>query len=166
STNPQKSLEPRQYSAGSDISINTDHYSMDMPLNLRYEIDRQNHRVYKIHSGSVALEDELLVLTRLFTDPEFEIGMDIVCDISDGEIDWTLKDIDKFRSFLNANSGMSVKSKWAVVTSGGVTSHNARLFIKLNESLGSQLIMRVFESREKALEWFAETRQESLLSES
>ncbi len=125
---------------------------------ISYEIDKSAGIVYKKHHGSITLEDEIGIITRLFADPEFELGMDIMCELSEAEANWDLKKMDQFRAFLGDFVEKAARSKWAIVSPGGPTNHNVRLFIKLNDSLGGKIDMRLFKNCEDAHAWFAKSR--------
>ena len=122
---------------------------------ITYTIDKKTLIVLKEHHGTITLEDEVGAITRLFNDPDFEIGMNILCDLGDAEGNWDLKQMDRFRAFLGDFVEKASHSKWAIVAPGGPTNHNARLFVKLNDSLGGKAKMRVFTDRQSAIEWFA-----------
>ena len=131
---------------------------MTKPTSISYKIDKSAGIVYKKHHGLVTIEDEISIIMRLFSDPEFELGMDIMCELSEAKPNWGLKELDQFRAFLGALVDKTAKSKWAIISPGGPISHNARLFIKLNDSLDGKVDMRLFKNCEDARAWFAEAR--------
>ncbi len=121
-----------------------------------YKIDQKENLVTIRSTGIVTVDEKIAQDEAIIADPCYRSNMNIICDLSDATYDWSLADIDKFRSYLRRISGHAEKSKWAVVASSGKSEHTAKIFSVLLESSDSVIKVKVMRNREKALEWLRE----------
>ncbi len=121
-----------------------------------YKID-QKQNLITIHStGVVTADDKIAQDKAIVADPKFKMNMNIICDLSAAIYDWDLKEMDKFRSFVRRIGPRIGKSKWAVIASGGATEHTAKIFSVLQESHDNVVKVKVFNDRQKAMNWIKE----------
>jgi hypothetical protein len=117
-----------------------------------YTIDSKKNLIHIKYTGMVKYDDSLSSINKITSDPNFTIGMSVLIDLTDAEINWSLTDMDKLRALVKSRNAIGAR-KWAMVASSGITQMNARLFSVLNEAFEDSLTVRLFSRTEDALEW-------------
>jgi len=118
-----------------------------------YKIDTKQNLI-SIHStGVVTVEDKIAQDEAIVANSKFKKNMNVICDLSGAVYDWSLEEIDKFRSFVRRIGPRIGKSKWAVIAAGGATEHTAKIFSVLQESHDNIVKVKVFNDRQKAMNW-------------
>lgn len=118
-----------------------------------YKIDQKQNLVLIHSTGVVTVDEKIAQDVAIIADPRYKKNMNVICDLSEATYDWSLEDIDKFRNYVRSISGLLENSKWAVVSSGGKTEHTAKIFCVLQESHDNIINIKVFNDRQKAMEW-------------
>ncbi len=121
-----------------------------------YEIDSKDNLVRIHSSGIISVEDKIQQDEMIMADPQYKKNMNVICDLSEATYDWSMPDIDKFRSFVKRHKESFGKSKWAVIASGGATEHAAKIFSVLQTAYDNVVNVQVFNNRDKALKWLKE----------
>lgn len=121
-----------------------------------YEIDSEENLIRIHSSGIISVEDKIRQDEMIMADPKYKKSMNVICDLSEATYDWSMPDIDKFRSFVKRHKASFGKSKWAVIASGGATEHAAKIFSVLQTAYDNVVNVQVFNNRDKALKWLKE----------
>lgn len=123
---------------------------------ISYTIDTVRGIVQKHNAGQISVEEEIAFLEKVFADPNYRRGMNAICDLTEGVIDWSLTDLDRFRTFIENRKGVIGECKWALLATGGITHLTARIFILLHEAFSDTIEVKLFGTREEAETWLAE----------
>jgi hypothetical protein len=129
-------------------------------MGITYTIDTVNNMVNKHNVGHISVEEEIAFLENVFADPQYKRGMNAICDLTEGLIDWSLTDLDRFRAFIDNRKHVLGNCKWALLATGGITHLTARIFILLHEAFSDSIQIRLFGSKDEAVTWLAEVDSE------
>lgn len=118
-----------------------------------FHIDTSKNMVVVQMRGKVTVADEIAFVDKVVIDPKFKIGMHTIADLTEAEYDWSMQDIDQFRTWVRANEKRLGPCKWAILSDGGVTLSNAKLFIVLHEIHPTIVKVKLFTNRFDAIKW-------------
>jgi hypothetical protein len=118
-----------------------------------YCIDPEKNLVLTKYRGDMTISEQIQFLNILFSDPCFQSGMDSISDLTEANYDWQLSEIDQLRSYVQMNRSRIGNCKWALISRGGITAGNARVFQILNEVSGSSVDVRLFQKTDEAWVW-------------
>ena len=105
------------------------------------------------YRGEMTIGEQIAILNTLLSDPLYEPGIDSISDLTEANYDWKLSEIDHLRSYMQTNRSRIGQCKWALISRGGTTAGNARVFQILNEVSGSSVTVRLFQTMDEAYEW-------------
>lgn len=121
-----------------------------------YCIDPDKNLVLTKYRGDMTISEQIQFLNTLFADPRFRSGMDSISDLTEARYDWQLSEIDQLRSYVQMNRSRIGDCKWALISRGGITTGNARVFQILNEVSGSSVDVRLFQNTADAWAWIGQ----------
>jgi hypothetical protein len=104
-------------------------------------------------SGPITVSEEIALVKEALSDPGYKAGMNVLCDMTEAEYDWSLEDIDRYRNFVRSHLGTLGTSKWALLTKGGATHASGKLYILLHGLRPGTLQVRLFPNRFDAIKW-------------
>ena len=126
-------------------------------MSIEYVIDSADSTVRSTHVGQIPVEEEIAFLETVLSDSQFQRGMHALCNLSEATIDWSLNDLDRFRSFVENRKNVMGNCKWALLSTGGITHLTARIFILLYEAFSDSIQIKLFGTKEEAEAWLFET---------
>ena len=118
-----------------------------------FHIDTPKNLITVQMLGPITVADEIVFIDTVVADPKFKIGMNTIADMTEAEYDWTMQDIDQFRSWVRSNEKRLGPCKWALLSNGGVTLSNAKLFVVLHEIHPNNIQIKLFTNRFDAIKW-------------
>ena len=127
-----------------------------MPLT--YHIDRERRLVICTGSGTVTSDEVRSYRASLHRDPEFRPDFNQLSDFTQ------VARFDVDHTTMHAEASLSLfssRSKRAAVVSSPEAYGMMRMFMSYRESVGGQEQMRIFQSRDEALQWLADAKNDS-----
>lgn len=118
-----------------------------------FHIDSTQNLVVVRMAGPISVEQETEFIEAVVADPKFKVGMNSITDLTEAEYDWSMQDIDAFRSWVRTHEKRLGPCKWALLSNGGVTLSNAKLFIVLHEIHPNGIRVKLFTNRFDAIKW-------------
>lgn len=122
-------------------------------MNSSYYIDEVKNLVVLKRVGSITVEDDIAMHKLIMADPKYRKGMNSLIDMSEATYDWGLQEMDQFRSYINAIAKHLGPRKWALVSNGGITQANAKLFTVLHDLQPHGLTLKLFSNKFEAIKW-------------
>ncbi len=123
-----------------------------------YEIDQARNLIRVVYSGNIGVEQEIEFIEEILADPRFRPNMDSISDLTRGNFDWDVKEIEHFQSYVNTIGERFGASRWALVSSHGITHANATMFAILQEIYGDSISVRLFTNEHDAMDWLQKPR--------
>lgn len=118
-----------------------------------YHIDSAKNLIAAKRSGPVRMTEALDLIGTVMGDDKFRKGMNLVYDLTEAVGDWSLSDIDHFRSYVDKIGGRFGSAKWAFVASDGAIDATVRILILLHNANRRKIIMRLFRTKYDAVKW-------------
>jgi hypothetical protein len=122
-------------------------------MKFTYSISSEANTVNVLFEGAVTPTQVADSIDLILADPEYRVGMSSLCDMRNALIDWSLKDIDVMRSFVQSIRSRVGHAHWAIISGGGPADFTARLFMLLHEAYDKTIIIRLFKTLESAQVW-------------
>jgi hypothetical protein len=120
-----------------------------------YYFDNAKNLVVVKKVGPVTVAEDIEFINKVLADPKFRKGMSSTSDLTEAVYDWSMQDIDKFRSYVSSILDRLGKCKWALISKGGITTTNARLFILLHDVNVENLKIKLFSNNFDAIKWLS-----------
>jgi len=121
-----------------------------------YVIDSENNLIRKKWIGKMTVDDEIALICKIISDPKFRKGMNAICDLTEAEVDWSTSELDRLRRYVADIRKTTGECKWAIISSGGITSLTARIFVLLHEAFMDTIEVKLFKTEQEALPWINE----------
>ena len=118
-----------------------------------YRIDTDRNLITKRYAGSLSIDEEIEFINEIISDPHYQKGLNVCCDLSQAKVVWSLEDLDRFRAFVSRLKRLTGKHKWAILVSRGDDTTTARMFAALHGAMEDTIEVRLFYDRPEALEW-------------
>jgi len=119
----------------------------------QYYIDETKSLLVLKRVGPISVDDDIALHKVILADPKFRKGMNSLIDMTDATYDWGLQEMDQFRTYINAVAKQIGARKWALVSNGGVTQANAKLFTVLHDLQPHGLAIKLFSNKFEAIKW-------------
>lgn len=124
-------------------------------MNSQYYIDDVKNLVVLTRVGLITVDDDVAMHKVVLADPKFKKGMNALIDMTEATYDWGLQEMDQFRTYINAIAKQIGARKWALVSDGGVTQSNAKLFMVLHDLQPHGLSIKLFTNKFEAIKWLS-----------
>ena len=118
-----------------------------------YYIDEERSLVVLEKRGKITVDEDIAQHKIILADPRFHKGMNALIDMTKADYEWGLQDMDKFRTYINAVAKQIGTRRWALVSDGGITQANAKLFVVLHDIQPHGLTIKLFASKFDAIKW-------------
>jgi len=118
-----------------------------------YYIDEARNLVVLEKVGLITVDEDITQHKVIIADPKYRKGMNSLIDMTRATYEWGLQDIDRFRTYLNSISKHIGNRKWALVSDGGITQANAKLFVVLHDLQPHGLNIKLFPNKFDAIKW-------------
>ena len=118
-----------------------------------YYIDEARNLVVLEKVGKISVEEDIAQHKLIVADPKYRKGMNSLIDMTKAVYDWGLQDMDRFRTYINAVAKQIGNRKWALVSDGGITQANAKLFVVLHDLQPHGLTIKLFPNKFDAIKW-------------
>ena len=118
-----------------------------------YYFDKSRNLIVIEKTGTVSVDEDIALITQIRADAKYSPGMNSIIDLTTAIYDWGMKDIDRFRLHVHEMAKEMGPTKWALVSNGGVTLSNAKLYVMLHEVRPSNLNLKLFTARFDAIKW-------------
>ncbi|MDD4052840.1 MAG: hypothetical protein PHR28_13205 [candidate division Zixibacteria bacterium] len=118
-----------------------------------YHIDPSINLIAAKRSGAVRVTETMDLIRTILSDGKFRKGMGLMYDLTEAEGDWSMSDIDRFRSYVNNVSGRFGASKWAFILKDGTMESSMRILILLHNTGSGDIAIRLFRNKFEALRW-------------
>ena len=118
-----------------------------------YRIDADHDLISKRYAGSLSVDEEIAFINEIISDPHYQKGLNVCCDLSQATVVWSLEDLDRFRAFVGRLKRLTGKHKWAILVSRGEDTTTARMFAALHGAMEDTIEVRLFYERDEALDW-------------
>ena len=105
-------------------------------MSIEYVIDSADSTVRSTHVGQIPVEEEIAFLETVLSDSQFQRGMHALCNLSEATIDWSLNDLDRFRSFVENRKNVMGSCKWALLRLRHYPSHGPDIHSPVRSLLG------------------------------
>ena len=120
-----------------------------------YYIDQTKNLLVLKRVGPISVTDDITLHKVVLADPKYRKGMNSLIDMTEATYDWGLQEMDQFRTYINAIAKQIGARKWALVSDGGVTQANAKLFLVLHDLQPHGLTIKLFSNKFEAIKWLA-----------
>ncbi len=120
-----------------------------------FTIDVDRNLITKIHRGAITVDDEIELLTAIFSDPTFRRGMNAICDYTDATAEWSFSDIDRIRAYVARIKHIAGACKWAIVAPKGKDRSTGRIFVALHDAFEDTITVKLFDTVDEGLAWIA-----------
>jgi hypothetical protein len=118
-----------------------------------FYFDKSRNLIVVEKTGTVSVDEDIALITKIRADASYRPGMNSIIDMTTAIYDWGMKDIDRFRLHVHEMAKEMGPTKWALVSNGGVTLSNAKLYVMLHEVRPSNLNLKLFTARFDAIKW-------------
>ncbi len=118
-----------------------------------FYFDKTRNLIVIEKNGPVSVDEDIALISKIRADANYQPGMNSIIDMSTAVYDWGMKDIDRFRMHVHEMAKEMGPTKWALVSNGGVTLSNAKLYVMLHEVRPSNLNLKLFTARFDAIKW-------------
>jgi len=115
------------------------------------DVQPSEQRVVLTCRDDLVSDDIVAALERVYADPQFAYGMNVLCDLRDARPDLTAGDIRRIVDFVSRNREARGAGRSAVVASRDVDYGMARIAQVYLEPLGVELA--VFRDMQQAARW-------------
>ncbi len=122
-------------------------------MKFSYYFDKSRNLIVVEKSGPVSVDEDIDLIAKIRADANYQKGMNSIIDMTSAVYDWGMKDIDRFRMHVHEMAREMGPTKWALVSNGGVTLSNAKLYIMLHEVRPTNLNLKLFTARFDAIKW-------------
>lgn len=120
-----------------------------------YYIDEARNLVVVEKVGAISVDEDIAQHKSIIKDPKFRKGLNSLIDMTKANYEWGLQDIDRFRTYLHAMAKEIGPRKWALVSDGGITQANAKLFVVLHDLQPHGLAIKLFPNKFDAIKWLS-----------
>ncbi len=118
-----------------------------------YYIDERKNLLVLTRTGLISVDDDVAMHKVVLADPNYKKGMNSLIDMTDATYDWGLQEMDQFRQYINSMAKQIGVRKWAIVSNGGITQANAKLFTVLHDLQPHGLTIKLFTNKFEAIKW-------------
>ena len=122
----------------------------------QYSIDVEHALIHKRHIGVITVEEEIELVDTVLSDPTYRKGMNSLCDFSEASVNWSLDDLDRYRSYVTRIKKVTGKCKWAIIFPSGKDNSTARMFVALHEAFQDTISVKLFNDATEAMDWLQE----------
>lgn len=106
-------------------------------------------------AGRISVDDDVALHKVVIADPKFKKGMNALIDMTEATYDWGLQEMDQFRTYINTMAKQIGQRKWALVSNGGITQANVKLFTVLHDLQPHGLTIKLFSNKFEAIKWLS-----------
>lgn len=125
----------------------------------QFHIDQDQKIVFASYTGKIEVDDVIAKTDAMLADPTYRSGMGAVCDYSNGAVEWSLTDVDRFRVYMSKISSRAGRSHWAIIFPKGKDTTTARIFVALHSAFENGVEIQLFRDQHSALKWVKEANQ-------
>ncbi len=122
----------------------------------QFHIDQDQKIVFASYTGSIEVDDVIAKTDAMLADPSYQSGMGAVCDYSNGNVEWSLAEVDRFRVYMSKISPKAGRSRWAIIFPKGKDTTTARIFVALHSAFENGVEIQLFRDQHSALQWVKE----------
>lgn len=122
-----------------------------------YTFDTERNLVICTYSGRTTVEDTIACINEVLDDARYQPGMNAMSEYLDASGEWTLTDLDKFRTYIANVKKRTGKSRWAVVIPEGKNTATARIVVAIHNALDNTIEIQLFRDRDAAVGWLETT---------
>lgn len=122
----------------------------------QFQIDQDQKIVFASYTGSIEVDDVIAKTDAMLADPSYHSGMGAVCDYSNGHVEWSLAEVDRFRVYMSKISPKAGRSRWAIIFPKGKDTTTARIFVALHSAFENGVEIQLFRDQHSALQWVKE----------
>lgn len=122
----------------------------------QFHIDQDQKIVFASYSGNIDVDDVIAKTDAMLADPSYNPGMGAVCDYSNGSVEWSLAEVDRFRVYMSKISPKAGRSRWAIIFPKGKDTTTARIFVALHSAFENGVEIQLFRDQHSALQWVKE----------
>ncbi len=122
----------------------------------QFQIDQDQKIVFASYTGKIEVDDVIAKTDAMLADPTYHPGMGAVCDYSDGAVEWSLAEVDRFRVYMSKISPKAGRSRWAIIFPKGKDTTTARIFVALHSAFENGIEIQLFRDQHSALKWVKE----------
>ncbi len=141
--------------AGSEAVNHRTNLEANYHMKSEYYIDDVRNMVVLTRVGNISVNDDVAIHKVVLADPKFKKGMNSLIDMTEATYDWGLQEMDQFRTYINALARQMGERKWALVSNGGITQANVKLFTVLHDLQPHGLTIKLFSSKFEAIKWLS-----------